>query len=383
MKKKDDDSIQNCNGNESDKNDAWSEDSESSSSSSSSSIRQTFDRDGDTEATEEVLWSESKTADISKKTRESTTTKQCSSKHKGGSPRKKSAASTENEKLGQKASDKGSVEKITPAMKFQVSDPSSGEKSTPINTKSNKPTSTGNNELKKQPPKHGSKNAGVGSKRAHDATDENEGQSNKKKKSTTSCGVDDTHSLRGKPALPCSPKKGKGSTGTGNPDDTRSNKPCPEKDLEKSSATKPNPKDGKHVIIRTGNTDKGTLSNKMGEGLQHGQDAKGGQGTTMSSAPHAASNVCCINAKSLYRRVKNMVMSVILPLAKRKRKKGISPNPSHNICQHLRLPQRTSFVFTEDDALKKIVNRMLRDCPGIARQADKEPLLIRIIELMN
>jgi hypothetical protein len=77
------------------------------------------------------------------------------------------------------------------------------------------------------------------------------------------------------------------------------------------------------------------------------------------------------NNKSLFRRIRNTVCSVIIPLGKRKRLgKGA-------------LPKRTPFILTEDDSLRRIVYKMFKECPKMCRAGDKEAFLVKLIELMD
>lgn len=60
--------------------------------------------------------------------------------------------------------------------------------------------------------------------------------------------------------------------------------------------------------------------------------------------------------QTLGHKVTSVVMDIIVPIGKKNRNhKGL-------------LPKKTSFVFTEDHALKKVVRRMLKDCPTMCSQ---------------
>jgi hypothetical protein len=84
--------------------------------------------------------------------------------------------------------------------------------------------------------------------------------------------------------------------------------------------------------------------------------------------------------KYLYRRVKNTVMSIVVPLGRKKRNAEKSAVAGRGeSC----LPRKTSFVFTEDDALQKIVKRIFKECPAMSRCEDREGFLVRLIELMD
>lgn len=80
-----------------------------------------------------------------------------------------------------------------------------------------------------------------------------------------------------------------------------------------------------------------------------------------NNAEHTSSS----SRLSLCRRVRAVVMGVILPIGKRR--KGLNRS---RIClggsaskeDTSRLPKKVSFVFTERDALRKIVNRMIQVC---------------------
>jgi hypothetical protein len=84
--------------------------------------------------------------------------------------------------------------------------------------------------------------------------------------------------------------------------------------------------------------------------------------------------------KYLYRRVKNTVMSIVVPLGRKKRNAEKSTVAGR---EKLNLPRKTSFVFTEDDALQKIVKRIFKECPVMARCKDREGFLVRLIQLME
>jgi hypothetical protein len=47
------------------------------------------------------------------------------------------------------------------------------------------------------------------------------------------------------------------------------------------------------------------------------------------------------------------------------------------------LPKKTVFVFTEEDSLRRIVKRILKDCPRMARSSDREGFLVKLIEMMD
>ncbi len=102
------------------------------------------------------------------------------------------------------------------------------------------------------------------------------------------------------------------------------------------------------------------------------------------------------------------MMGVILPIGKRR--KGLNRS---RIClggcaskeDASGLPKKVSFVFTERDALRKIVNRMIQvcfvfvcdvkrvnadthycceqDCPKMCVQGDREDFLVSVIELLD
>lgn len=102
--------------------------------------------------------------------------------------------------------------------------------------------------------------------------------------------------------------------------------------------------------------------------------ASAGVATNTTAAPPPP------NSKSLFRRITNTVHSIILPLGRKKRlgykmKGGKKAYP--------RLPKRTSFILTEEDALRSIVRKMYKDCPVLSRHADKEAFLVKLMELMD
>ena len=87
------------------------------------------------------------------------------------------------------------------------------------------------------------------------------------------------------------------------------------------------------------------------------------------TTPHPSSSS---SRQSLCRKVRGTVLDVIVPIGKRKRDSATEP-----------LPTKTCFVFTEDDALRRVVKRMLRECPGMCAQEDREGFLVKIMEMME
>ena len=47
------------------------------------------------------------------------------------------------------------------------------------------------------------------------------------------------------------------------------------------------------------------------------------------------------------------------------------------------LPKKTCFVFTEEHALRKLISRMLRDCPTLTKNTDREEFLVKFLQLMD
>ncbi len=103
--------------------------------------------------------------------------------------------------------------------------------------------------------------------------------------------------------------------------------------------------------------------------------------TTMQPSPTASSSALIAlptsssssARQSLCRKVRATVLDIIVPIGKRKRSSSSSSL----------LPTKTSFVFTEDDALRRVVQRMLRDCPKMCAQEDREGFLVKIMEIMD
>jgi hypothetical protein len=90
--------------------------------------------------------------------------------------------------------------------------------------------------------------------------------------------------------------------------------------------------------------------------------------------------------KSLYRRVRNSIMGMVVPLGHRRRSsssKQQSPAHKKQQAQCSLLPKKTTFVFTEEDALRRIVKRILKDCPRMSKINDREDFLVKLIELMD
>jgi hypothetical protein len=125
--------------------------------------------------------------------------------------------------------------------------------------------------------------------------------------------------------------------------------------------------------------------------------ATGFNGTSPALPLQGASN------KSLYRRVRNSIMSMVVPLGRRRRK-GLCSSDGKPLLPHAQrqqqqqqhrhhdpaqahqdsfLPKKTVFVFTEEDSLRRIVKRILKDCPRMARSSDREGFLVKLIEMMD
>lgn len=94
-----------------------------------------------------------------------------------------------------------------------------------------------------------------------------------------------------------------------------------------------------------------------------------------------------LSRQSLCRRVNAVVMGVIVPIGKRR--KGLNRN---RIClggkrgegeEDDGLPRSVSFVFTEHDALRRIVRRMLRECPKMCVEEDREDFLVALLKIMK
>jgi hypothetical protein len=96
-----------------------------------------------------------------------------------------------------------------------------------------------------------------------------------------------------------------------------------------------------------------------------------------SQAHHGSVSSQALN-KYLYRRVKNTVMSIVVQLGRKRRNAEKSAGTGS-----LKLPRKTSFVFTEDNALRRIVKRIFKECPGMSRCEDREGFLVRLIQLMD
>jgi hypothetical protein len=81
------------------------------------------------------------------------------------------------------------------------------------------------------------------------------------------------------------------------------------------------------------------------------------------------------SSKPLYRRIRNIVCSTLLPMGRQKRL-----NQSASCMRH-RFPRKTSFVLTEDDALKRIVRQILKECPKMCSRGEggKDSLLLERI----
>ena len=84
-------------------------------------------------------------------------------------------------------------------------------------------------------------------------------------------------------------------------------------------------------------------------------------------------------------------MNVIVPVGKAaraeiaaaKKKDGGSDAAGTAPKDRKPLPKRTVFMFTEEHTLRKIVGRMLRDCPKLARHGDREEFLVKLVQIME
>lgn len=75
------------------------------------------------------------------------------------------------------------------------------------------------------------------------------------------------------------------------------------------------------------------------------------------------------------------MLGVIVPIGKKRRE--YLENLKSGKPAGLKLPKKTSFVFTEDHAFKHIVARMMRDCPSLVQQEDKEAFLVKFLQTIE
>ena len=85
---------------------------------------------------------------------------------------------------------------------------------------------------------------------------------------------------------------------------------------------------------------------------------------------------------TLCKRVKNTVVGVIVPMGRVQRKCMEQGEPFYKM-ETVLLPKKTSFVFTEEHALRKIVSRLFKDCPALVQQEDREGFLVKVLGLME
>jgi hypothetical protein len=60
-----------------------------------------------------------------------------------------------------------------------------------------------------------------------------------------------------------------------------------------------------------------------------------------------------------------------------------TPGPSPGLMNLLLVNRKVSFVFTERDAMRKIVSRMMQDCPKMCIHGDREDFLMSLLELLD
>ena len=129
---------------------------------------------------------------------------------------------------------------------------------------------------------------------------------------------------------------------------------------------------------------KATRAAASGVSAPSKQRSSGGGGGTPSTAGSSRLSLC--------RRVTAVVMGVIVPIGKKR--KGLNRS---RVClggggasggssrkeDTSGLPSKVSFVFTERDALRRLVQRMMRECPKTCRQGSKEDFLVTLLDLLD
>lgn len=80
-----------------------------------------------------------------------------------------------------------------------------------------------------------------------------------------------------------------------------------------------------------------------------------------------------ISNKSLHKKIHHAVVNTILPLCAKDRRGGGGGGSAN----------RTCFVVTESDALRKIARDILRKCPKLASSPSRKDLLVKLLELMQ
>ena len=60
-----------------------------------------------------------------------------------------------------------------------------------------------------------------------------------------------------------------------------------------------------------------------------------------------------------------------------------TPGPSPGLMNLLLVNRKVSFVFTERDAMRKIVRQMMQDCPKMCIHGDREDFLMSLLELLD
>ena len=111
--------------------------------------------------------------------------------------------------------------------------------------------------------------------------------------------------------------------------------------------------------------------------------------------------------QTLCRRVNAVVMGVIIPIGKKRkvlnrnrvciglgnaedttsssgpgRRRGVDDD--RQIASEVDgLPRKVSFLYTEDDALRKAVRRMVKDCPRLCMHEDRECFLVKLMQMLE
>ena len=83
-----------------------------------------------------------------------------------------------------------------------------------------------------------------------------------------------------------------------------------------------------------------------------------------------------------------MVLHVILPMGRKVLPMAASATTTNakaagsTVNSYNHLPKRTSFVFTEEDALRRNVLRIFKDCPQLSKGKGKKQLVAKFMEVV-
>jgi hypothetical protein len=94
------------------------------------------------------------------------------------------------------------------------------------------------------------------------------------------------------------------------------------------------------------------------------------------------------NNKCLYRRIQHMVLHVILPMGRKVLPMAASATTMNakaagsTVNSYNHLPKPTSFVFTEEDVLRRNVLRIFKDCPQLSKGKGKKQLVAKFMEVV-